>query len=190
MIRTLWPGGEVAPRRGATYTVEHARVYDASRRAPADLVSGFGPKAIKPRRSHRGRVLHHDAGPGVDRDVYRTEGGTRKPVHAGIKVCLCRRADEARRHRPPAVGQRGVPGELSQVLPTPAHFEQACELVEPEMLVTPVGPDLGTHLASLRQYADAGVDELFVQQIGPEQDAFFDRWAAEILPEFAGAATR
>ena len=50
------------------------------------------------------------------------------------------------------------------------------------MLVTPVGPDLDAHEASLRQYLDAGVDELFVQQIGPDQDAFFDTWAREIRP--------
>ena len=31
-------------------------------------------------------------------------------------------------------------------------------------------------------YADAGVDELYVQQIGPEQDAFFDEWAPAVLP--------
>jgi hypothetical protein len=77
-----------------------------------------------------------------------------------------------------------LPGELAQVLPTPSHFEQACELVTPEMLVTPVGPDLDTHPKSLQQYADAGVDELYVQQIGPGQDAFFDDWAKEILPRF------
>ena len=41
------------------------------------------------------------------------------------------------------------------------------------------------HVSSLRQYADAGVDELFVQQIGPDQDAFFTTWAAEVLPQFA-----
>jgi len=41
------------------------------------------------------------------------------------------------------------------------------------------------HVESLRRYADAGVDELFVQQIGPEQDAFFDTWAREVLPRFA-----
>jgi len=31
------------------------------------------------------------------------------------------------------------------------------------------------------------VDELFVQQIGPEQDLFFDEWAPEVLPQFSGA---
>jgi hypothetical protein len=35
------------------------------------------------------------------------------------------------------------------------------------------------------EYRDAGVDELFVQQIGPERDAFFDTWAREVLPPFA-----
>ncbi len=35
-----------------------------------------------------------------------------------------------------------LPGELAQVLPTAAHYEQACELLTPDMLVTPVGPDL------------------------------------------------
>ena len=35
---------------------------------------------------------------------------------------------------------------------------------------------------ALRQYADAGVDELFVQQIGPEQDAFFDRGRPRSCP--------
>jgi hypothetical protein len=56
--------------------------------------------------------------------------------------------------------------------------------VRPEQLVTPVGPDLDQHIESLRQYADAGVDELFVQQIGPEQDKFFNEWAPRVLPEF------
>jgi hypothetical protein len=57
--------------------------------------------------------------------------------------------------------------------------------VAPDMLVTPVGPDLDAHEASLREYLEAGVDELFVQQIGPDQDTFFDTWAREILPRFA-----
>jgi len=36
----------------------------------------------------------------------------------------------------------------------------------------------------LQQYADAGVDELYVQQIGPEQEAFFATWARDNLPRF------
>jgi hypothetical protein len=109
-------------------------------------------------------------------------------VHAGTKVCFMADEDEARATAHRLWPNEALPGELAQVLPTPAHFEQACELVEPEMLSTPVGPDLDKHVESLREYADAGVDELFVQQIGPDQDAFFDTWAREVLPQFAPAA--
>ena len=48
----------------------------------------------------------------------------------------------------------------------------------------PLGPDLERHFEALKEYADAGVDELYVQQIGPDQDAFFTTWAQEILPRF------
>ena len=44
------------------------------------------------------------------------------------------------------------------------------------------GPDPAVHLASVRKYADAGYDEVFVQQIGPDQDEFFKFWADEISP--------
>ena len=50
----------------------------------------------------------------------------------------------------------------------------------------PPGPDLEEHHQGLQAFADAGVDELYVQQIGPDQDAFFDTWAKEILPRFHG----
>jgi hypothetical protein len=106
-------------------------------------------------------------------------------VHAGTKVCFMADEADARRTAHRLWPNEALPGELAQILPTPSHFEQACELVEPEMLSTPASPDLDAHAESLQAYADAGVDELFVQQIGPEQDAFFETWAKEILPRFA-----
>jgi hypothetical protein len=93
-------------------------------------------------------------------------------------------ADEARRTVHRVWPNEALPGELAQVLPTPSHFEQACEIVTPDLLSPPMGPDLDAHAATLQEDADAGVDELFVQQIGPEQDAFFTTWAKEILPRF------
>src|SRR4051794_35341200 len=210
VIRTLWQGGQHS-HRGTHYTVENARVYDLPDEPPPILVSGFGPKAIK----LAARIGDGFCTTSPDKeavDLYRSEGG-KGPVHGGTKVCfmapdrgavdpsrpgggkgpaqggtkVCFMADEAQARAPaPRLWpNEALPGELAQVLPTPSHFEQACELVEPEMLVTPVGPDIDQHVESLRQYADAGVDELFVQQIGPERDAFFDTWAREVLPRFA-----
>jgi G6PDH family F420-dependent oxidoreductase len=182
VMRALWQGGQRS-HHGTHYTVENARVYDLPDEPPPVLVSGFGPKAIKlAARIGDGFVTTTPSK--EDIDLYRSEGG-KGPIHAGTKVCFMADADEARATAHRLWPNEALPGELAQVLPTPSHFEQACELVEPDMLVTPVGPDIDKHVESLQQYADAGVDELYVQQIGPNQDGFFGEWAEKVLPRFS-----
>jgi hypothetical protein len=81
-----------------------------------------------------------------------------------------------------------LPGELAQILPTPRHFEQAAELVTEAMVAEQVtcGPDLDRHLEALTAYEEAGFDELYVNQIGPEQEGFFAAYRDHILPRFHG----
>src|SRR3954447_4014123 len=173
VIRTLWEGGQRS-HRGRHYTVENARIYDLPDAPPPILVSGFGPKAIDvAARIGDGFVTTSPDADGIGH--YRSGGGT-GPVHAGMKVCFMDDADEARRTVHRIWPNEALPGELAQILPTPSHFEQACELVSPDMLSTPVGPDIDEHVAALQAFADAGVDELHVSQIGPDHDAFFERW--------------
>ncbi len=182
VIRTLWEGGQRS-HRGPHYTVENARIYDLPDAPPPILVSGFGPKAIDvAARIGDGFVTTSPDADGIGQ--YRSGGGT-GPVHAGMKVCFMDDADEARRTVHRIWPNEALPGELAQILPTPSHFEQACELVSPDMLSTPVGPDIDEHVAALQAFADAGVDELYVSQIGPDHDGFFERWAPAVLPRFA-----
>ncbi len=72
----------------------------------------------------------------------------------------------------------GLPGELAQILPTPAHFEQASQLAQD----TPCGPDVDRHVEAIKAYEQAGFDELYVNQIGAGQDAFFEAYRDEVLP--------
>jgi G6PDH family F420-dependent oxidoreductase len=181
VMRLLWQGGQQS-HRGRHYTVENARIYDLPDEPPPVLVSGFGPKATE---------LAAKVGDGFctvapdkdNIDLYRSSGG-KGPVHAAVKVCYMDDEQEAQETALRVWPNDGLPGELAQILPTPSHFEQACELVTADHLQTPVGPDLDKHAESLQEYADAGVDELFVQQIGPNKDGFFDTWAKEIIPRF------
>ncbi len=146
------------------------------------LVSGFGPKAIKlAARIGDGFVTMSPDKDAIE--LYRSEGGT-GPIQAGTKVCFMADEDAARETVHRLWPNEALPGELAQILPTPAHFEQACELVTPDALVTPVGPDIEAHVESLRQYEQAGVDELYVQQIGPDVDSFFEEWAPAVLSRF------
>jgi G6PDH family F420-dependent oxidoreductase len=181
VMRKLWEGGQRS-HRGRHYTVENARVYDLPEQPVPVYVSGFGPKSIK----LAARIGDGYVTMSPDKDaiaLYRSEGG-KGPILAGTKVCYMASEDEARATAHRLWPNEALPGELAQILPTPSHFEQACELVSPDDLVTPVGPDVDTHVESLRQYEEAGVEELFVQQIGPNVDGFFSEWAPEVLKRF------
>jgi G6PDH family F420-dependent oxidoreductase len=187
VIRTLWRGG-MQDHRGRHYTVQNARIYDLPDQPPPIHVSGFGPKAVRvAARIADGYVTTMPDAELID--LYRSEGGT-GPIQAGTKVCFGPDEAQARKTAHRLWPNEGLPGELAQVLPAPAHFEQVCELVAEDMVAeaVPCGPDLDRHVEALEAYADAGVDELFVQQIGPDQDAFFDTWAAEVLPRFGAPA--
>ena len=49
------------------------------------------------------------------------------------------------------------------------------------------GEALNEHILGDRwpeAYERAGVDELYVQQVGPDQSLFFDRWAPAVLGRF------
>ncbi len=181
VIRLLWTGEQVS-HRGRHYRVENARIYTLPDVPPPIHVSGFGPKATD-LAARVGDGYCTTAPDGLIRR-FRERGGGDKVVQAGTKVCYGPDRDERIATMHAVWPNDALPGELAQVLPTPAHFEQACELVTPEMLAeaTPCGPDVDEHVAALRAYADAGVDELYVQQVGGGHEAFFDAYTREVLP--------
>ena len=80
-----------------------------------------------------------------------------------------------------------VPGQLSQELALPGHFEQASQLVTEDKVaeVIPCGPDPERHEAAFRQYLDAGFDEVYVSQIGNDQAGFFDFYRRELAPRLS-----
>ncbi len=45
------------------------------------------------------------------------------------------------------------------------------------------GPEPDKHIAQVRKYLDAGIDEVYVQQIGPDMDGFLSTWQKDVLPQ-------
>ncbi len=183
VMRSLWTG-ETVSHRGRHYRLEHAKLFTVPEEPPAVLVSGFGPKAVDLAvRAGDGFVT---TSPDEESIARFKDGAGGKRVQAGAKVCFGPDAAEAAATAHRIWPNDGLPGELAQILPTPEHFEQAAELVTAEMLAQtlPCGPDLDAHVESLSEYAAAGVDELFVQQIGGNHDEFFAAYARHVLPRF------
>jgi len=181
VMRQLWTG-EVVNHRGPHYTVQNARLYTLPDEPIPVYVSGFGPQstqfAAQIGDGYVTTMPDHDL-----IDLFRSNGPG-KPVTAGAKACVAATAEEAEKIAFKLWSTTGLPGELSQILPTPAHFEQAVDLVRPEQVSStiPCGPDPDRHLEAMRQFVDAGVDELYVAPIGPHYREMIDLYAREIIP--------
>ena len=182
VIRLLHRGGTHS-HRGKHYTVENARVYTLPDEPVPIYVSAFGPKAAElAGRIGDGFVCVQPDGELVN--AYRKAGG-KGPAQGGFKVCHAPTAEEglATAHR--IWPNEGLPGELAQVLPQPKHFEQASQLVTPDMLSLPTGPDPEPYVQQVKAFADAGFDEVHVAQIGPRQEEFFRFWRDNVAPRVA-----
>ena len=174
--------GERVDHHGRHYTVEDARLYTLPEDPVEIQMSGVGPKAIElAARIADGFVTTMPSTEAIGQ--YRAAGG-RGPVTAGAKACYGPSYDDsvALAHR--LWSNAGVPGELAQVLPSPKHFEQAAELVTPEQIADtmPCGPDLDLHVERLSAYVEAGYDEVYVSQVGPFSQDFFDAYEKSVLP--------
>jgi G6PDH family F420-dependent oxidoreductase len=185
IIRALWTG-ETIDHRGAHYEVENARLFDPPARPPDIIVSGFGEAAVK----LAAQIGDGYWGHAPDAEVIQrfVDEGGHGPRFAQINVCCGddREAclDTAYRIWPNA----GVPGQLSQDLPTWTHFEQASQTVRREDATASVcaGPDIGPIVESVQQFVEAGYDHVYFHQIGPDQDAFFDLWTRELRTAIGG----
>jgi G6PDH family F420-dependent oxidoreductase len=181
VIRKLWTG-EVVHHRGRHYTVVGARLYSRPEQPPPVLVSGFGERAIAAAARIADGFVTSIPEPDALR-LYRERGG-RGPAHAGIKVCWAEDEAQARRTAHRLWPTEALPGELAQVLPSPRHYEQAAEIVTEEMVADAVvcGPDPERHAGRIRELLDAGYDEVYVSQIGADQEGFLRFYEREILP--------
>ncbi|MFC0597390.1 TIGR03557 family F420-dependent LLM class oxidoreductase [Streptomyces palmae] len=182
VMRRLLTGRQVS-HRGRHYTVENAQLYTVPEEPLPILVSAFGPKAAE----LAGRVGDGFVTMAPDADLvgaFHDGGGAGKKVVGGVKVCWSDDRDAAVDLVRRVWATEQLPGELNQVLPTPAHFEQAAKLVTRDMVASTVtcGNEVDEHVETARAYARAGFDEVYIGQVGPDQARFFDAYRERVLP--------
>jgi G6PDH family F420-dependent oxidoreductase len=181
VMRKLWKG-KLTSHDGRFYQVENARIYSLPDEPPPVLMSALGQKSV----SLAARVADGLISTQPDRESlerYAAEGG-KGLRQGGLKVCWGRDEQAARKTAFELWPNNLLPGQLAQELALPSHFDQATQLVTEDEVaeLIPCGPDPERHLASIRQYLDAGFDEVYVSQIGDDQAGFFDFWRRELAP--------
>ena len=186
VIRLLQEGREVS-HHGEFYEVQDARLYTLPENPTPIYVSAFGPQAAEV----AGRIGDGLVTAMADTEViqaFRDAGGAGKPIQAGTKVAWGPDADAALDLAHRLWANEQLPGQLGQTLPRPQDFEAAMSLVDRETVGDAVahGDDPEVHARQIQQFVDAGIDEVYVHQIGPDMAVFFDAWSRDIRPQVTG----
>jgi G6PDH family F420-dependent oxidoreductase len=182
IIRLLWQGRQQS-HYGCYYTVENARIYTLPESLPPIMLAAGGPKAAE----LAGRIGDGLIATSPDKQIeeqFDRAGGKGKPRYAEMTVCWAEDENKARRTAFEYWPNVGIKGELSQVLPVPSHFEQAVKMLKEEDIAQEIvcGPDPAEYIEDLRDYEKAGFSNVFIHQIGPDQEGFFRFWERELMP--------
>ena len=177
----LWAGGNVN-HRGKHYTVQNAKLFTLPEETPPVVASAFGPKTARWAAEYGDGLWST----GTDEEVaseYEDAGGE-GPRYTQLDVCYAETEEEAVDTVHEYWPNGSMPGELSQVLESPAHFEQAAQLVERDDIEegsTITTPDVEEYVDSYEEAVDAGYDHVYFHQIGPDQEAFLEFAEEELL---------
>jgi G6PDH family F420-dependent oxidoreductase len=184
VIRLLWQGGSQS-HHGKHYTVENARLYTLPDTLPRIVVAAAGPQAAEA-AARFGDGLCSTAPEASVIKKYTGAGG-KGPRYGQATVCWAASEAEAKRTALKIWPNAALSGELSQELPTPAHFEQATSSATEEQVAKQVvcGPDPQRHVELIKKYVDAGFDHVYIHQVGPDQAGFINFYRREILPQFS-----
>jgi G6PDH family F420-dependent oxidoreductase len=186
MMRALWTG-EFVLHHGEYYIVENARIYDAPPGGSIPVyVAASGPKSA----TLAGQIGDGFVGAAPTSgtlDVFDDEGGRGKPKVGQVHACWAESRDAGIKTAHELWPNVAIKGELAQELPMPGHFRQAAGMITPEDIdeVVACGPHPDRHMEMIKRFEDAGYTHIYVHQIGPDQEGFFDFYKREILPNFS-----
>ena len=182
VIRLLWEG-EQQRYSGHYYTVEDARLYTLPDELPPVYIAASGPDSAE---------LAGEAGDGLictnaDQELvqaFESAGGKDKPRFGKVIFCWAESEAEARRTAHEIWPLAGLAGPLFTELAQPYYFEKAVEIVTEDQVAeeVPCGSDPEPIIASIRKYAEAGIEHVSLHQIGPDQAGFFDFYQRELSP--------
>lgn len=182
IIRELWTG-KLVDHFGAHYTVEKAQLFTLPERPPPIVVAGSSASSAK----LAGRIGDGFFGVvpnSAHVDTFEGAGGRGKPRAAQIHVCWAANREDALATAYRWWPNAALKGSALTELPHPKDFAAVLNLARPEDVESSValGPDPQVHLDAIASFVQAGFNEVYVHQIGPDQEGFFSFYEKEILP--------
>ncbi|MFP3853248.1 MAG: TIGR03557 family F420-dependent LLM class oxidoreductase, partial [Anaerolineales bacterium] len=182
IIRKLWQG-ETLTYYGDFYDVEEARIYSLPESLPPIYLAAGGSQSAE---------LAGEKGEGLisgspDHEIVQAFRGAAQGEAQAIgklTVCFADSQEEALETAYEWWPNAALPGELKYELRTPAHFEQAVQLVTKEDVEDSLtlGTEVGPFLEAVQRFEQAGFDRVYFHQVGPNQEAFIRFYEDSLKP--------
>ncbi|MGH3404570.1 MAG: TIGR03557 family F420-dependent LLM class oxidoreductase [Streptosporangiaceae bacterium] len=172
---------------GRHFEVARARLFDLPEIPVPVGIAVSGPDSVSLAGQHADCMIATEPDRSLT-DSFAQAGGAGKPRYGQIAVCYDPDLDAARA-RARRLWRWAAPGwHVMSELPEPRSFHAASEHITEDDIASLVscGPDVGTHIAAIRRWIDAGFTHIALVQVGSEHQGTFMDWAAgELLPELS-----
>lgn len=190
IIRGLWKG-EVYQHHGTYYTVEDARIFTLPRTLPPIYVAAAGQDSAKT----AGKVGDGFITTSPDKkliEAFRSGGGAGKPCIGQVTVCYAADAAQARKTAYEWWPEAALTGPEDTELLDPPEFDRAVKIVTEDQVAQAIvcGPNPQDHLQRIQKFVDAGFDQVYVHQVGPDQESFFTFYQRNVLPHFGSSQSK
>ncbi len=183
IIRALWSGDTVT-HRGKHFDVESAKVWDLPDTAPPIGIAVSGPASCRLAGRHGDAMIAVEPRPELG-EMFDAAGGPGKPRIG--QIALSYDPDQRTAVKRAMDQFRWFTGgwRVNAELPVPTSFDEAARTVREEDVAAqmPCGPDVGRHVAGIREFTTAGFTHVALVQVGGNTQEQFITWAAtELLP--------
>jgi G6PDH family F420-dependent oxidoreductase len=183
IIRALWAGDTVT-YRGKHFDVESAKVWDLPETAPPIGIAVSGPASCRLAGRHGDAMIAVEPRPELG-EMFNAAGGSGKPRIG--QIALSYDPDQQAAVKRAMDQFRWFTGgwRVNAELPVPTSFDQAARTVREQDVAAqmPCGPDVGLHVAGIREFKTAGFTHVALVQVGGNTQEQFIEWAAtELLP--------
>jgi G6PDH family F420-dependent oxidoreductase len=183
IIRALWAGDTVT-YRGKHFDVESAKVWDLPETAPPIGIAVSGPASCRLAGRRGDAMIAVEPRPELGQ-MFDAAGGSGKPRIG--QIALSYDPDQQTAVKRAMDQFRWFTGgwRVNAELPVPASFDEAARTVREEDVAAqmPCGPNVGRHVAGIREFQAAGFTHVALVQVGADTQEQFITWAAtELLP--------
>jgi coenzyme F420-dependent glucose-6-phosphate dehydrogenase len=189
--------GKVVKYNGKHFKLESAKLYTRGENPPPIYIATAGPiQSERTGRTCDGFITPGAADEKIRMLMGRFEKGAREagkdpstmPRLIQLHVSWAETLEEATENAVkewPNGGMNFPKGDIR----TPEDFEAMAKLVRPENYKNRVliSPDLDDHIAHLRHFADLGFNEIYVHNVGRNQEAFIKAYGEKVIPAVVGA---